>query len=57
MRSWIGASSSLAGTLMTAKVRSHVSVEGLRQFSQMPATPNGPPSRLEIAKRFPLEFF
>jgi hypothetical protein len=49
VRSWIGAISALAGTVMTAKVRSHVSVEGLRQFSQTTGTPNGPPSRLEIA--------
>jgi hypothetical protein len=38
MRSWIGAMSSFAGTVMTAKVRSHMFVVGSRQFSQIPAT-------------------
>src|ERR1700723_2234835 len=39
MRSWIGAITAFAGTVMTAKVRSHVLVRGSRQFSRMPATP------------------
>jgi hypothetical protein len=39
---------SFAGTVMAAKVRSHVPVKGSFQFSQMAATPNGSPSRREI---------
>jgi hypothetical protein len=42
---------------MTAKVRSHVSVNGLRQFSQMPATPKGPPSRRENRVALPARIF
>ena len=38
---------------MTANVRSHALLRGLLQFSQIPATPNGWPSRREIAYRLP----
>src|SRR6202035_3047172 len=42
MRSWICATSSLAGTVTTANVLSHLPVSGSRQFSHIPATGTGP---------------
>jgi hypothetical protein len=46
MRSWIGATNSLAGTVMTANVRFHLSVTGLCQFSHP-----GDAKRLAITPR------
>jgi hypothetical protein len=50
MRLWIWPTSSLEGTVMMAKVRSHSPVLGLRQFSHKPARPKGDPSFMAINK-------
>ena len=49
MRSWIVATSSLAGTVMIAKVRTHSPVVRSFQFSHSPGMPKGDPSLMAMA--------
>ena len=49
IRSWIALTSSFELVVMIANVRSHSSVSGRFQFSQMPARANGSPLFMPMA--------
>lgn len=50
IRAWISGTSSFAVVVITAKVRTHSSLPGLCQFSQMPASAKGLPDFMAMAK-------